>query len=153
MELLKNKQFTQVKNNNIHLIYYKKELLGIYIINKKVLYYTNSKIFFCGDYNRVEAKEVGKEEIQGIYNNIIINLEDKKMEKIKNLIMENNAEIEKLNKRLERNIKDLQDTINSMDLYTILNFTEQKLERIKGLYNKIENIEYNNKVLKNILEG
>lgn len=75
------------------------------------------------------------------------------MEKIKNLIMENNAEIEKLNKRLEGNIKDLQDTINSMDLYTILNFTEQKLERIKGLYNKIENIEYNNKVLKNILEG
>lgn len=75
------------------------------------------------------------------------------MEKIKNLIMENNAEIEKLNKRLERNIKDLQDTINSMDLYRILNFTEQKLERIKDLYNKIENIEYNNKVLKNILEG
>lgn len=75
------------------------------------------------------------------------------MEKIKNLIMENNAEIEKLNKRLERNIKDLQDTINSTDLYRILNFTEQKLERIKALYNKIENIEYNNKVLKNILEG
>ena len=67
--------------------------------------------------------------------------------------MENNAEIEKLNKRLERNIKDLQDTINTKDLYTILNFTEQKMERIKGLYNKIENIEYNNKVLKNILEG
>lgn len=75
------------------------------------------------------------------------------MEKIKNLIMENNAEIEKLNKRLEGNIKDLQDTINSKDLYTILNFTEQKLERIKFLYDKIENIEYNNKVLKNILEG
>lgn len=75
------------------------------------------------------------------------------MEKIKNLIMENNAEIEKLNKRLERNIKDLQDTINSKDLYRILNFTEQKLERIKGLYYEIENIEYNNKVLKNILEG
>lgn len=70
MELLKNKQFTQVKNNNIHLIYYKKELLGIYIINKKVLYYSNSKIFFCGDYNRVEGKEVNKEKIQGIYNNI-----------------------------------------------------------------------------------
>lgn len=72
MELLKNKQFTQVKNNNIHLIYYKKELLGIYIINKKVLYYTNSKIFLCGDYNRTEGKEVVKEEIQGIYNNIKI---------------------------------------------------------------------------------
>lgn len=75
------------------------------------------------------------------------------MEKIKNLIMENNAEIEKLNKRLEGNIKDLQDTINSKDLYTILNFTEQKLERIKRLYDKIENIEYNNYILKNILEG
>ena len=75
------------------------------------------------------------------------------MEKIKNLIMENNAKIEKLNKRLEGNIKDLQDTINSNNLYTILNFTEQKLERIKDLYNEIENIEYNNKVLKNILEG
>ena len=75
------------------------------------------------------------------------------MEKIKNLIMENNAKIEKLNKRLEGNIKDLQDTINSNNLYTILNFTEQKLERIKNLYNEIENIEYNNKVLKNILEG
>lgn len=70
MELLKNKQFTQVKNNNIHLIYYKKELLGIYNINKKVLYYSNSKIFFCGDYNRTEGKEVSKEKIQGIYNNI-----------------------------------------------------------------------------------
>lgn len=75
------------------------------------------------------------------------------MEKIKNLIMENNAEIEKLNKRLERNIKYLQASVNSKDIYTILNFTEQKLERIKDLYNKIENIEYNNKVLKNILEG
>lgn len=70
MELIKNKQFTQVKNNNIHLIYYKKELLGIYIINKKILYYTNSKIFFCGDYKRTEAKEVVKEELEGIFNNI-----------------------------------------------------------------------------------
>ena len=75
------------------------------------------------------------------------------MEKIKNLIMENNAEIEKLNKRLERNIKYLQASVNSKDIYTILNFTEQKLERIKDLHDKIENIEYNNKVLKNILEG
>lgn len=71
MELLKNKQFTQVKNNNIHLIYYKKELLGIYIINKKVLYYSNSKIFFCGDYNRVEGVELNNpKELEDIFNNI-----------------------------------------------------------------------------------
>ena len=70
LELLKNKQFTQVKNNNIHLIYYKKELLGIYIINKKVLYYSNSKIFFCGDYNRIEGLEVTVQELEYIFNNI-----------------------------------------------------------------------------------
>ena len=70
MELLKNKQFTQVKNNNIHLIYYKKELLGIYIINKKVLYYSNSKIFFCGDYNRMQGVELNPKELEGIFNNI-----------------------------------------------------------------------------------
>lgn len=70
MELLKNKQFTQIKNNNIHLIYYKKELLGIYIINKKVLYYSNTKIFFCGNYNRIEAVEVTMQELEYIFNNI-----------------------------------------------------------------------------------
>lgn len=75
------------------------------------------------------------------------------MDKIKQLIKENKKEIEYLNKKLDNYLEDLQASVNSKDIYRIINFTQEKLNRVKDIYNKIEFLELENKKLSNILEG
>ena len=75
------------------------------------------------------------------------------MDKIKQLMESNKMEINNLNNRLNIYLEDLQASVNSKDIYSIINFTEEKLKRVKDTYNKIEFLELENKKLSNILEG